>query len=323
MTRWTLRATLGASLVAALATGAARTATPQSSIVIVTGGEAALPIPTLMEGAQAKTGNYDIADQLFLRLAELGPTLITAGDKAFVPALARSWSRRDSLTLAFELDPRATDGTTAYPVTAKDVVFTFGRARDPRSRRGWPSRYATSPRSRPTASIAWLSASRTSMPSSCTTRCSTSRRFRRTCSPISHPADLARFALRAGPGRQRSVPLGPERCPDSSWSWRRTSASFSVRRRSGGCSSGWPPIADARLNLLLGGEADAMDNIPPPRSNLERVAAQKDLRIIPVPSSNLGYLLFNQRDPADLDRPHPSWENRGSAGHRAGARPPG
>jgi peptide/nickel transport system substrate-binding protein len=62
---------------------------------------------------------------------------------------------------------------------------------------------------------------------------------------------------------------------------------------------------DARLNLVLGGEADAMDNVPPPRTNLARVAADHDLRIVPVPSPTVGFLLFNQRDPRDRDRPHP------------------
>jgi ABC-type transport system substrate-binding protein len=89
-----------------------------------------MPIPTLMEGAQSNTANSDIADQLFLRLAVPGPSLTTAGDRGFTPLLARSWTRRDSLTLAFELDPRARwqDGA---PVTSRDVVFTFGRARNP------------------------------------------------------------------------------------------------------------------------------------------------------------------------------------------------
>ena len=32
-----------------------------------------MPIPTLMEGAQNKLANQDVADQLFLRLADLGP----------------------------------------------------------------------------------------------------------------------------------------------------------------------------------------------------------------------------------------------------------
>jgi len=59
----------------------------------------------------------------------------------------------------------------------------------------------------------------------------------------------------------------------------------------------------ARVNLLLGGEADATDNIP--RSNLEQVTAQPNLRIVPYPSSALSYLLFNQRDPHDRNRPHP------------------
>jgi peptide/nickel transport system substrate-binding protein len=62
---------------------------------------------------------------------------------------------------------------------------------------------------------------------------------------------------------------------------------------------------EARLNLLLSGEADAMDNVPPPPLNIRRVAAVPDLRLIPVPSPTVGYLLFNQRNPADTSRPHP------------------
>src|SRR5215203_1267031 len=100
-----------------------------SSIVIVTGGQATVPIPTVMEGAELTTGNLDVADQLFLRLADLGPKLVTSGNGDFVPALASSWSRRDSVTLVFELDPRARwhDGA---PVTPRDVVFTIARAKN-------------------------------------------------------------------------------------------------------------------------------------------------------------------------------------------------
>jgi peptide/nickel transport system substrate-binding protein len=65
------------------------------------------------------------------------------------------------------------------------------------------------------------------------------------------------------------------------------------------------PDADARLNLLLSGEAEAMDNVPPPPDNLRRLAADSSLRLIPVPSPTVGYLLFNQRDPRHLDQPHP------------------
>jgi peptide/nickel transport system substrate-binding protein len=68
--------------------------------------------------------------------------------------------------------------------------------------------------------------------------------------------------------------------------------------------------SDARLNLLLAGEADAMDNIPPPTTNLARVEAARDVRLVPVPSNNLGYLLFNQRAPGHRDRPHPILADR-------------
>ena len=48
-----------------------------------------------------------------------------------------------------------------------------------------------------------------------------------------------------------------------------------------------------------------MDNVPPPLSNLQRVAADPDLRLVAVPSPTLGFLLFNQRARRDSTRPHP------------------
>jgi ABC-type transport system substrate-binding protein len=140
VTRWTPRTVLAAPLIPCLlgpalafwhpTQAAGQSHAAPTTIVIVTGAQATLPIPTLMEGPQGSVANYEIADQLFLHLAGLGPTLTTAGDRDFVPLLAQRWTRRDSVTLAFDLDPRATwqDGA---PVTAQDVVFTFGRARDP------------------------------------------------------------------------------------------------------------------------------------------------------------------------------------------------
>ncbi|MGZ8399102.1 MAG: ABC transporter substrate-binding protein, partial [Gemmatimonadales bacterium] len=110
--------------------GAQTEAASGTGIVILTGQQATTPVPTLMEGAANSTGNLDVIDQLFLRLAELGPKLLTTGDRDFGPALARSWTRRDSTTLVFDLDPRARwhDGA---PVTARDVVFTINRAKNP------------------------------------------------------------------------------------------------------------------------------------------------------------------------------------------------
>jgi peptide/nickel transport system substrate-binding protein len=63
--------------------------------------------------------------------------------------------------------------------------------------------------------------------------------------------------------------------------------------------------ADARLNMVLSGEADAMDNLTSPTTNAARVAARSDLRLITVPAPSIGYLLYNQRAPDDSTRPHP------------------
>jgi peptide/nickel transport system substrate-binding protein len=62
---------------------------------------------------------------------------------------------------------------------------------------------------------------------------------------------------------------------------------------------------DARINLVLAGDADATESVIPPLTNYPRVKAAPHLRMVQVPSNNLGYLLFNQRDPSDTSRPHP------------------
>ncbi|MBA3495764.1 MAG: hypothetical protein H0T86_01510 [Gemmatimonadales bacterium] len=308
MTRWTLGVSLGASLVATLATVHPHGVAAQSSIVIATGGEATVPVPTLMEGPHASIANTDVADQLFLRLAELGPTLITAGDRAFVPRLARSWTRRDSVTLAFDLDPRATwhDGV---PVTAKDVVFTFTRARDPAiapqlagllrrisAVRAEGDRRVVFQYTQPYAEQLYDAV------------------FHTAPLPSHLLAGIPPLALAGAPFVQAPVGSGPYR-------WvRRVSGQYVELAANERFFLGVPAIRrvlfrlaadpDARLNMVLGGEADAMDNIPSPRSNVARVAARSDLRVVPVPTSTVGFLLFNQRDPRDRDRPHPILSER-------------
>jgi peptide/nickel transport system substrate-binding protein len=303
VTRWTLRAWHAAGLVATLATVRARGGAAQSTIVIVTGGEASVPVPTLMEGPHASTANSDIADQLFLRLAELGPTLITSGDRAFEPRLARSWTRRDSVTLAFDLDPRATwqDGV---PVTAADVVFTFERARDPAIAPGLAAVL------RHISSVAAEGERRVV--------------FRYTHSyaeqlydAVFHVAPLPAHLLARLPAASlATAPFVQAPVGSGAYRWvRRVPGQYVELAANDRFFLGAPAIqrvffrlatdAGARLNMLLGGEADAMDNIPPPRTNVARVAAQKELRVVPVPSPTVGFLLFNQRDPHDRDRPHP------------------
>jgi peptide/nickel transport system substrate-binding protein len=279
-----------------------------STIVIVTGQQANTPVPTLMEDMQNTTANAEIADHLFLRLAGVGPGLVTAGDRGFVPLLARSWSRRDSLTLVFELDPRARwhDGA---PVTARDITFTFGRARDS----------TIAPRlanvTRRIASVEAEGDRRVVF------------RFKQVYSEqlydaTFHVAILPAHLLASLPTTRTAwasfvahpVGSGPYR-------WvRRQEGQFIELAANHDFFLGRPGIErvivrvatnpDARLNLLLSGEADAMDNIPSPTTNIPRVMGARHLRLVTVPSNILGYLLFNQRAPLNRDRPHPILADR-------------
>ena len=299
---------LGACLVAIAcithpSAASAQRAAARASIVIVTGQEAAVPVPTLMEGPQASIANSDIADQLFLRLADLGPTLMTAGDRAFRPLLARSWTRRDSLTLVFDLDPRARwhDGV---PVTSADVVFTFARARDPRlcPRLAELLRRITSVTAEGGHRVVFRF-------SQAYAEQLYDAVFHVAPLPAHLLAGIAPDSLAAAPFVQAPVGDGPYR-------WvRRVPGEFIELAAHDGFFLGTPAIrrvvfrlatdAEARLNMVLGGQADATDNIPPPRANVARVRASPELRVVTVPSPTIGFLLFNQRDPRDLDRPHP------------------
>jgi len=265
-------------------------------------------VPTLLEGAQNSTANQDVADQLFLRLAGLGPDLVTAGDRGFVPLLARSWTRRDSLTLAFELDPRARwhDGA---PVTSRDVVFTMRRARNP----------AIAPRlANVTRRIAAVEAEGDRV---------VVFRFREVYAEqfydaTFHTGILPAHLLEHLPPKAEAwaafvahpVGSGPYR-------WvRRHEAEFVELAANRDFFLGAPAIQrviirvavdpNARLNLLLSGEADATENIPPPLSNVALVEATDHLKVVSVPSSTLGYLVFNYRDPRDTTRQHPILNDR-------------
>jgi peptide/nickel transport system substrate-binding protein len=300
------RARVALAWVAALAVispriGLGQSASARTSFVVATGDEAKVPVPILLEGSSI--ANNDVADQLFARLGQLSPTLITSGDKAFDPLLARSWTRRDSVTLVFDLDPRARwhDGV---PVTAADVVFTFALARNPRVARGM-------------AEVLHRIASVTAEGERRVVFRYTQRYGEQLYDAVFHVPPLPAHLLAAippdslafAPYVQAPVGSGPYR-------WvRRVPGEFIELAANERFFLGVPAVrrvifrkatdGAARLNMLLSGEADATENIPAPLSNVARVSADKDLRVIPVPSPTVGFLLFNNRDSRDSTRPHP------------------
>jgi peptide/nickel transport system substrate-binding protein len=306
VTAWTPRLTAVAALAMMLLASSASAQSSsgrRGSIVIVTGEQPTMPIPTLMEGTAGTIGNQELADQLFLRLAGLGPTLITAGDRGFVPLLARSWTRRDSVTLVFDLDPRARwqDGV---PVTSKDVVFTMERARNP----------AIAPR------LAALLHRITSVTAEGDHRVvfSFSEPYAEQlydatfhAAPLpAHlldtipPATLARSGFISQP-----VGSGPYRLvrtvPDQFVELAANQDFFLGKPKIERVIIRVAADPDARINLLLSGQADAMDNVIPPLDNIPRIKGDTNLRLIPVPSPTVGFLLFNQMDPRNPAQPHP------------------
>ncbi len=276
---------------------------PSGTIVIVTGEQASLPIPTLIEGAANTRANQELADQLFLRLAVRKPGHATTDESGYEPQLARSWTRRDSVTLVFELDPRARwhDGV---PVTSRDVVFTFRRARNP----------AIAP------SLADLLKHIRDVRAEGDHRVVISfdqpygeQFFDATYYVQPIPAHLLESMPPDAVARSAyaRAPVG-----DGAFRWVRMVPGESVELAAvSQFFLGHPGLGRvvfrtatdpaARMNLLLSGEADAMAAVVPPLANRSRLERTGDFRLVTTPSDLLGYLLFNYRAPADTARAHP------------------
>src|ERR1051326_2267499 len=90
------------------------------TLVIATAGEPDILLPPVSEFASTR----DVTEQLFLKLADLGPSGNTIGDEDFQPLLAERWEWDTPTPLVFHLDARARwqDGRS---VTAADVAFTY------------------------------------------------------------------------------------------------------------------------------------------------------------------------------------------------------
>jgi len=288
------------ALLLAFATVASARQRPSDhgSIVIVMGGEPSTPVPTLL-GMKA---NDDVSELMFLRLARPGLGKSVSDEHGYEAELARSWSRRDSLTLVFELDPRARwhDGV---PVTARDIVWSFERMRDSTvdPDRALLLRHITTVTAENDHRVVI--------------------RFRRAypeqfydatyqVQPLpAHLVDTippARFAGSAFV--QHPIGNGPYR-----WSRREPGRQLELVANPG-FFLGAPKLdrvvilfsrdPDARMNMLLDGSVDAYEGMSA-ISGPKRLEGNPAYRIESQPSFDLMYLLFNQRAYGDRSRPHP------------------
>jgi peptide/nickel transport system substrate-binding protein len=272
------------------------------TLVFAAGGQPDILLPPV----SVSTLTRDIHDQIFLKLADIGMTLNTVGDRGFVPMLAKSWAWRDSLTLVFHLDPRARwqDGPR---VTAGDVAFTFQAYTDPqvnsssapilahiasvtardsltavfRFRDRYPEMFydavyhmrilpahllATVPRDR------WLS------------------------------ADFGRAPVGDGPYRFVAwTPEYVELAADSTFFLGRPHIRRLLWR--------FTPDLGVAITQLIADQADALETLGPP-SNVARVQAAPQLAIYRYTGTNYAYLQFNLAANGDTTRPHPFFADR-------------
>ncbi len=271
-------------------------ATPRR-LVIVIGQPVTNIVPTLSRSSAV----MQVSDLVFLRLGRYGGT--SFGDHAAVPELAQGWTRRDSLTLVFDLDPRARwhDGTR---VTSRDVVFSFARARDPKLAPSVASLLVD---------IAEVDAEGDNRVVIRFARAYGEQLYDATYHVQILPAHLLASippdSLASSPFARAPVGNGPYR-------WDRLEPTDYLQLRSvPGFFLGTPAIEqlvwrftasqESRLNLLLSGEADVQEDVLPPVANLSRLQQRPALRVAQFPSMSVNYLLFNQRSPADTSRPHP------------------
>jgi len=248
-----------------------------------------------------------LADNVYERLAEVGPELNTVGDRGFSPRLARSWQwASDSMSIAFAIDPRAKwhDGR---PVHASDVRFTVDLLKDPKTATEYTSAMtnidSVSVRDSLTA-VAWF-------------RRRTPEQFydivhQTTILPEHILKDIPREQLATSAAATHPVGSGRFRFARFDPGVRYEIVADTTHRR------GRPKLdrvimafaadASGALAQLFSGQADYYETIPP--DVLPSVDTSGLVRAVPVPDLSYVYLGMNQRDPKRLSAPHPIFGDR-------------
>ncbi|HYT69940.1 MAG TPA: ABC transporter substrate-binding protein [Gemmatimonadales bacterium] len=273
------------------------------ALVFAAAGEPDILLPPVTQQAYAR----DVLEQIFLKLADLGPSGNTVGDEDFQPLLAERWEWDGPLTLVFHVDPRARwqDG---QPVNAADVVFTFDIYTDS---------LVNSPYRSSLRSIGAVTA-----------RDSLTAVFRfRTRYPemfydaVYHMRMLPAHLLRTVPRDQwRSAGFG--RAPVGSGpyrfvSWKAgqsielaaDSTSFLGRPHIRRLIWRFTPDLQVAVTQTVAGDADAVDVLGPP-DNVKRAKGAPDLVTYPYRGAVYGFLGFNLAAGGDTNKPHPLFGDR-------------
>lgn len=267
------------------------------TVVITTAGEADFLLPAIAASATSK----QVADQIYEKLAEIGPKLNVIGDEGFTPQLATRWRwAPDSLSITFELDPRARwhDGR---PVRASDVRFTH--------------RLYTSADVASRDAVYFANVDSVSIPDSLTAVLwFRERRPEQFAEVVYNMMIVPEHVLGAiKPADLRSA--APVREPVGSGPFRFVRWDAGSRIEIIADTShyrGRPPLdrviwsiapdAQTTVTRLLAGEADFHENVPVAMH--DQVRANPDLRLMQYPALQYIFLGFNLQAPRG-SRPHP------------------
>lgn len=265
------------------------------TVVFASVGEPETLLPAVSQSGPSRA----VGDQIFLKLADIGPSTNTIGDEDFTPLLAEKWEWEGPLTLAFHIDPRARwqDGER---VTAGDVAFTYDAYDDPR---------VNSPGRAP---LHWIAA--------VTARDSLTAvfRFRRRYpemfyDAVYHMRILPGHLLRNIPRDQwQSAAFGRAPVGDGPYrfvSWKAgeslelaaDSTFYLGRPHLRRLIWRFTPDLQVAVTQLVAGEADALDVIVSP-DDIKRAKAAPNLAIYPYRSASYGFLGFNLKAPLFGDR---------------------
>lgn len=242
------------------------------------------------------------ADNLFERLAEIGPELNTVGDQNFTPRLAERWEwAADSMSIAFHLDQRARwhDGR---PVRANDVKFTLDLLKDPATGSQYASVLGTvdsvSVRDSLTA-VAWYNQRTPSQFYNFV--------YQMFVLPEHVYGGIPRTQLATSAAVREPVGSGQFRFarfePGSRFEMVADTAHHRGRPKLDRVIVSYSADVNAAIGQVLSGQADLFEVVPAPL--LPRIDSSQTVRAVPYPSFQYAYFGMNSRDPQRLSAPHP------------------
>jgi peptide/nickel transport system substrate-binding protein len=279
-------------------------AEPGGTIVVAAPGSGSSPMfPPLAIDVVGRM----VADNVYERLAEIGPDMNALGDRGFTPRLARSWQwAPDSMSIAFAIDPRAKwhDGR---PVLASDVRYSLRLIKDPRT----ASHYLPQVENIDSVSV----------PDSLTAVVWFRRRtpeqfydiaYQLWVLPEHHLKDVPPEKLGDAETITRSVGSGRFRLarlePGVRVELLADTAHYRGRPKLDRVIISFVADGQTALTQLLSGQADLYDGVPP--DALKRVDSSGTVRLFRYPGLQYVLLWMNERTPGRTAAPHPIFADR-------------